>query len=177
MANEPTTFGLGWDKLARLWDIQEKDTASAKDENQYRVELLHDRLAAKMPLEQAVAQALPQVFAQLCREVKPFTADSLRALIVNSDTDVSVLKKIKNYNKKLSDRLQSEAEHDVIAVLYYATIASALVYHDQRITSFSYDHLATQYAELKTKSWLTSDLRSLLEQAHQVCKQKCTPKE
>jgi len=111
-------------------------------------------LAGKMPVDQAVAETLPQVLAQLCESIRPFTGDSLGALLNTPETDLSVLNKIKNYTKRLSQSVGSEAEHDVTAMIYYGAIAGALVYHDQRITSFSYERLAKAFKSMLESRWI-----------------------
>ncbi len=166
---ESSTFGLKPDQLARLWTLgSEPDaTAPTSDHDQEKTDLLYDRLAEKIPLEQVMAQVLPQALAQLCQEIKPFSDHSFGALLTNPATDIHVLRAIKNYHKKKV--AGSEAEHDTAAVIYYAAIANALVWHQQQITSFSFQHLAVKYATLKQWSWVPTDLIALFAEALTFC--------
>jgi hypothetical protein len=167
MKKESTTFGLVPDKLAKLWTIggDQEDEGIERTDDQIRSEHLHDLLADKMPVDQALSQILPDVLAQLCEEIKPFTGNSFSQLILNPDADLFVLKRIKDFTKEWQKKAASDLERDVLAAIYYAAIASALVHHGQRITSFSRDTLKKTFSSLITKNWLTGDLKALFKKA------------
>jgi hypothetical protein len=172
MSDESTTFGADRRQLAKLWSLGSNAKRVDQDENQVKAELLRDMLASKMPVDQAVAETLPQVLAQLCESIRPFTGGSLGALLSSPETDLLVLKKIKNYTKRLSQRVHSEAEHDVTAMIYYAAIAAALVYHDQRVTSFSYEKLLEAFKSMLESNWTTTELKTLFREALDACAHK-----
>ncbi|MFC1604646.1 hypothetical protein ACFL5F_06425 [Planctomycetota bacterium] len=174
MDKDSTTFGLKPDKLAQLWNMEDKMDQGKNEENQnqMKAELLRDKLAQKIPLDHVVAQILPKALAQVCKDIQPFTGNSYGVLLNDPLTDITILTKIKDNNKKLAQHISSETEYDVITVIYYAAIASALIYHDQRITSFSYDHLNDKYTSLLENTWLTSDLREVFQKALNLCVQK-----
>lgn len=174
MKKDSAIFGSDPDKLAKLWTIggNTNNDKIKLDENQVKSELLHDMLAGKMPLDQAVAQILPKVLSQLCEQVKPFTGDSFGLLLSDPNTDLSVLKRIKDYSKSLSKKVSSEAEHDVYAAIYYAAIASALINYNQRITSFSYESLLNAFSSMIKARWMTPKLTDLFQKAHEYCANK-----
>jgi len=174
MDRDSTTFGLKPDKLAQLWDMGSKENQDSIDENQDQVkaELLRDRLAQKIPLEQVVARILPKALAQVCEEIQPFSGNSYGILLNDPGTDITILKKIKDNYKKLAQHVDGDAEYDVTAAIYHAAIASALVYHGKRITSFSYAHLVEKYTALMEQPWLTHELRELFQKAEDICTQK-----
>ncbi|MCP4614239.1 MAG: hypothetical protein GY845_36605 [Planctomycetes bacterium] len=174
MDKDSTTFGLKPDKLAQLWNMGGKMDRGKNEESndQTKAELLRDRLAQKIPLDHVVAQILPKALAQICKDIQPFTGNSYGILLNDPLTDVTIIKKIKDNTKKLSQYINSDTEYDVITVIYYAAIASALIYHDQRITSFSYSHLNDKYISLLENTWLTSDLRNMFQKALNCCGQK-----
>lgn len=174
MDKDSTTFGLKPDKLAQLWNMGNKIDQDKNEESQdqTKAELLRDRLARKIPLDHVVAQILPEALAQVCKDLQPFTGNSYGILLNDPLTDVTILKKIKNDNKKLVQHISLAAEYDVITVIYYAAIASALVYHDQRITSFSYGHLNDKYNSLLENTWFTRDIQNLFQKAIDCCGQK-----
>jgi hypothetical protein len=174
MDKDSSTFGLKPDKLAQLWNMGNKMDQDKSEEidDQTKADLLCDRLAQKIPFDHVVAHLLPKALAQVCKDIQPFTGNSYGILINDPLTDVTVLKKIKDNNKKLSHHISSDAEYDVIMVIYYAAIASALVYHDQLITSFSYGHLNGKFNSLLENTWLTSDIRDLFQKALNCCNQK-----
>ena len=171
MDKNPSTFGIPTDRLAQLWNVHSnRETQSVEsDQDLARLELLRDMLAGKMPLDRVVAQALPKVLSQLCEDIRPFTDDSFGLLLTDPDTDLSVIKQIKAYHKGLAKHVKSKPERDVIAVLYYTAIASALVYHRERITSFSNEHLRRAFMKYNGYGWLTQELRSLFLKASDCC--------
>ena len=174
MDKDTSTFGLKPDKLAQLWSMGSKmdRSDSEKSNDQTKADLLCDRLAQKIPFDDVVAQLLPKALAQVCKDIQPFTGNSYGVLINDPLTDVTILKKIKDNSKKLSQHINSNDEYDVITVIYYAAIASALVFHNRRITSFSYGHLNKKFISLLEHTWLTSDIRNLFQKARDYCGQK-----
>ncbi len=174
MEKDSTTFGSDPDKLAKLWTIcvdVKKDRINL-NENEVKSELLHDMLADKIPLDQAVARILPKVLAQLCKDIKLFTGNSIGFLLSDPDTELSIIRKIKDYCKSLSKNVRSEAEHDVVAAIYYAAIASALINYNQRITSFSYKNLQSAFSSMIEVKWMTPDLTAIFQKAHAYCAEK-----
>ena len=174
MDKDSTTFGLKPDKLAQLWNMGSKMNQSKNEEDQetQKAELLRDKLAQKIPLDHIVAQILPKALAQVCKDIQPFTGNSYGILLNDPLTDIAILTKIKDNHKKLAQHISSDAEYDVVTVIYYAAIASGLVYHDKRITSFSYGHLIDKYISLLENNWLTPDLRNLFQKAVDLCSKK-----
>jgi hypothetical protein len=67
------------DQLAQLWsmgDFNADDSLDLTGDCQ-REELLQDQLAAKLPVDRILAQALPQVFAKLLNDMRPFAGGSM----------------------------------------------------------------------------------------------------
>ena len=174
MDKDTTTSGLAADKLAQLWDMGSNENQGTTEESQGqgKAELLRDRLAQKFPLDQIIAQILPKTLAQVCDKIQPFSGNSYAILINDPGTDVSILKRIKDNTKKQAQHADGDAAYDVSAAIYYAAIASALVYHGKRITSFSYDHLLGKYVTLVEHPWLTPEFRNLFQEAVRICTEK-----
>jgi hypothetical protein len=170
----PSTAHLNKEKLAKLFDIgsDTKSERGAVSPDQRKAEMLRDCLAGILPLDQAVSELLPEVFAELLEKIKLFTGQSFAALLADPATDISIIRKIKEFNKTLVDSAPSAEEHDVAAVIYYAAIASALVHHDKRITSFSYASLGDSLKKLVESPWMTPDLADLFQKAIGICQQK-----
>jgi hypothetical protein len=174
MDKESTTFGLNPEKLARLLKIGSdiSQTDEKIDPEHKKAELLHDWLAATLPLDAALAEQLPIVIRRLCKELQPLSGEPFGKLLEDSKTNVEVLNKIKGYSKKLVTAAKSEAENDAATVVYYAAIASALFFHDQKITRFSYKDLEQSFSCLVKNSWIPMDLINLFEKASLLCKKK-----
>jgi hypothetical protein len=174
MERESTTFGLSPEKLARLLNIG-SDASQAEDKvgpEQKKAELLHDWLAATLPADAALVESLPKIVGRLCRRLLPLVGEPFGNLLQNPKTDVAVIKKIKDYSKKMVASARSETEHDAATAIYYAAIASALVFHDKRITKFSYQSLKNSFSTLVESSWLTSEITDLFRKACRLWEQK-----
>lgn len=174
MDKESTVFGLSPEQLARLLKIG-SDTSQADskvDQEQKKVELLHDWLAARLPLETALVESLPKILRRLRQELRPLEGKSFGDLLKEPNTDIAAIEKIKEYSKKMVASAKSEAEHDAAAAIYYAAIASALVYHNKTITKFSYKNLRDSFSALSGQAWLNPDLAALFEEARKLCQEK-----
>jgi hypothetical protein len=174
MSKEPSSFDLSPEKLARLWSVGSdvnKDEDEV-DQEQKKAELLRDWLESALPLDPALAELLPTVLMRMFRELRPFAGESFNSLLLDPETDVSALKKIKSFSKKLVEAAKSEAEHDAAAAIYYAAIASVLVFHNQRITTFSYESLADSFSTSVENNWLTPGLVELFKKAGEFCQKK-----
>ena len=174
MKKKSRTFGLAPEKLAELLRIgsDSGDRADAANLEQEKAEVLHERLADVLPLEQAVLEALPAMLKHLYRELLPLAGESLGNMLQDSHTDISVVRKIKDYGKKTTAAASSEAQHDSGVAIYYAAIASALVFHDQKITQYSWQELEHSLCQLSKKPWITPELCGLLARAAEICKKK-----
>ena len=67
---------------------------------------------------------------------------------------------------------KSEAEHDAATAVYFAAIASALLFHDRKITTFSYKSLDESFSKLINEKWIVKDIAELFDRACRVCRQK-----
>jgi hypothetical protein len=171
MHDESSTFGLNRDKLSHLWRIgkdipqQEEDF----DEEQRKSELLQTQLSESLPLEAGIQHLLPDILTAVCRKFKPFIGCSTKDLLLNPETDLLIVKTIKDLHKKRAESAVSRFQQDVATVVYYAAISSALVYHNIKITKFSYKVLRATLSELNQNKWLTKDLNVLFGTAQDFC--------
>jgi hypothetical protein len=174
MPDEPSTFGLNRDKLGKLWEMGEERPRDEKeaDTRTRKAELLQDQLAESLPLNAGMQHLLPKVFTAVCRKLKPFTGNSFKELIMDPRTDPLILETIKDFHKKQAESATSDLNQEIAAIIYYLAIASALVYHDTRITKFPYKELARTFAELNESNWLLPDIKNLFGQAYNLCIQR-----
>jgi len=171
MRDESTTFGLNREKLSKLWRMGQ-DIPQEKgdfDEEQKKAELLHAQLAESLPIEAGMQHLLPNILTVVCRRFKPFVGCSIKDLLLDPETDLLIIKTIKDLQKKRAESACSELQQDVATVVYYAAIASALVYHDVKISKFSYKVLDPTFTELGQNNWLITDLKILFSSAHELC--------
>lgn len=90
---------------------------------------------------------------------------SLGQLLTDPKTDVPVLRRIKEYAKVRGRRAGSEVERDAFLAVYFVAIASALVFHDKRVTEHSDKHMAEFLSFFGETSWIPADLRRLFHMA------------
>ncbi|MCU0917712.1 MAG: hypothetical protein MUC88_24590 [Planctomycetes bacterium] len=171
MHKKSSTFGLPRDQLAELWTLGEDlpPAPAAPGPAPDRTSLLRTHLAESLPLEAGLARLLPKILTAVCEKLQPFAGGCCGVLLVNPQTELSVLRAIKDLHKQRAAAAEVGPLQDVAAAIYYAAIASALVHHAVRITKLSYDSLARSFASLSQSDWLPPDLQTLLTQAHQEC--------
>jgi len=174
----PSSVHLNKQQLANLFNIgsdtQSNEKAVSPDHR--NAEMLRDYLSGTLPLDHVVSELLPEILAECCQKMKLFTDQSFAALLADPATDISILNKIKDFNKTLVESAQSPEEHDVAAVVYYAAIASALVHHHKKITTFPYANLRDSFQKLIDSPWVTPDLVDLFQNAVGICQQNNKPK-
>jgi hypothetical protein len=174
MDKKSTTFGLSPEKLARLLNIGSdiNETENKVDQEEKKAELLHDWLAATLPLDAVFLETLPTILQRLYQQLQPHVGETFGNLLKEPKTDILVIRKIKDYSKKLVTSAKSEAEHDAATTIYFAAIASALLFHDRKITTFSYKSLDESFSELINEKWIAKDIAGLFSKACRVCRQK-----
>jgi hypothetical protein len=178
--DENSTFGLSHDKLAKLWKVSD-DIPADQDkltEEQKKAEILLDRLTEPMPLDPVVTSAFPKTLGYVLEQFKPFAECSVRSLLIDPDIDPTVIWQIKEHFREKAESHPSELERQVGTAIYYAAIASALIFHEEssfrekRITMSSYRELEEFFSQLLSIRWLTPDLIELFKRARAICRKK-----
>jgi hypothetical protein len=153
---EETTYGLSPDRLAKLLalGLESKKDQDDLEEEETAANVLKEMLSRKLPAEEVLG------------------ADkTIGNLLLDAKTDLTVIKTLKEYGKELA-RGGAEAEKGAATAIYYASIASALVFHQQKITQHSYEKLAGALTDLEQKTWIPSRLRGLFKKAVAVCDER-----
>jgi hypothetical protein len=171
MDKQPTTLGLSPDQLAGLWNIgsNAEETETPGDSDSKKTELLRDLLSGTLKTHTPKAKSRPKKQAHQKSFSNFLTEASIEELLQNPRTDITVLRQIKEHGKRLSEGAQSRTEYQVANTIYYAAIASALVFHRLRITTFSFEDLQQSFLHLNEESWIPASLRSLFEKAYEYC--------
>jgi len=178
MDKKSSTFGLSAEKLSNILKIG-SDTSKSKgdaDQEKIKAKLLQEWLSASLPLDKVLVESLPNILARVCRQLQPLSRESFGTLLQDPKVDIEAIKKIKDHSKKLVKSAKSDSEHEAAAVIYYAAIANALVFHDQRITKISYQNLEDTFSELVKSSWLNPELIELFIKAQAFCRKKAKSK-
>ena len=169
--DESSTFGLNREKLSKLWQIG-KDVLQKGgdfDNEQKKAELLQAQLSESLPLDAGMKHFLPNIFSVVCKKFKPFMDCSIKDILLDPGTDISIIKIIKDLYKKRAESASSELEQEIAAIVYYTAIASALVNHDIKITKLSYKDLSRSFVELSEANWILPNLKNLFSEANEKC--------
>jgi hypothetical protein len=174
MVKDPSTFGLKPEKLGRILKVcsegsQNKGKMTSKEQKE---ELLQDRLSETLLTFSPKDGGLLKELKHLCRVSGLLAGEPIRNLLVGPNTDVELLEKVKQHGKKLSQSASCEAEHETANVIYYASIASALVFHGLKITKFSYENLNRAFDIFVKTPWIDTDLSTLFNKASMYCQKK-----
>ena len=149
MTNVVPTFGAEPESFVRLLSLglggDKRDSGAAE---QAKADLLRARLAGPLPPG----------------------GRPLGEALLDEATAPAVLERIKDYGKSLVRRKQSDAEHSVGTAIYYAAIASALVFQGTKITRHSYPALADAFDKLSEKPWMAPELLRQFSRAREICR-------
>ena len=169
MEKELPTSGLGPDKLHRLLRIcSEADSSGEKiSSDQKKAELLQDFLAENLRFESPKSNLTEQL-TTLCKISGIASEGSVRDLLTNPETDVRLLRMIRDDYKKKSKCADPDVERAAV-VVYYAAIAYALVVHNMKITKFSLKDLCNAFSLLINTEWIPPFLSSLFGKAREYC--------
>ena len=169
MDRESTTFGLGSEKLVRLFDIGSKEQMQGDtSDSDKKSELLHDILAEPVPLSDSAQHKLDK----LMQTIDVLSSESLGKLLLDPETNITLVRQIKDYGRKLSSRAECKEETQVSNTIYYGAIASAMVFHKVRITRFSNADLAESFQKLADQQWIPEFMRRLFEKSGEQCLKK-----
>jgi len=174
MSKDDITSDLGPKDLSKLFKIcSEKETDDKPvNSNQKRKELLLDRLADTIQLENITNTALSAEMKHLCEISGISTGTTIRDLIVTPETDIRFIRKLKDNYKSSFKISKSKAEQDAATAIYYAAIGHALIFHGKRITSFSYKELSEAFSKFSRIKWISHDLREIYKKAQEYCGNK-----
>ena len=169
-----TTYGLRLDQMADIFSMGANDPDPADEEQHDRrmAGLLREQLAYPMPKGSVFCDVMFMMMAQLGSDPGLLAGRRLQEVLLDSQTDVGLLQAIKDCSKRLSCMLDSEAETALATTIYFAALAGALVYHDEKITQSSYEKLDESFALLTEKKWMVGELVELFRRARRVCQSK-----
>lgn len=167
-----STFGLTPAQLGRLLAVSARaaDSADAMAEDQAREMLLQEYLSRRLSEEPLLAKILLQQTCRPVAEIQLLLERTMKATLLDPRCDLAFLQAIKDHNKRLSAMIASGPQTLMTATLYYAAVAAALVYHNQRISRYTIENLAERFSALTQRSWIDGELRDLFLHAAAVCR-------
>ena len=174
MEDDMKRFELDDEQTTRLLSLglESEISEGLPLEGESREELLLELLSGTLPVDPQLIQSLPAALKTLSHGLRSVSGEPIGILLLDSQTSVSVIEKIKDYAKKLGKPADSQAKHDAILALYHAAIASGLVFHDKRVTQHGFAELAQAFASLDQQEWIPRDLIKLFGQAGRICQER-----
>lgn len=172
MDDELQDFGLNQDQKSRLLSLglDSRPHKLDTDENEQKADMLYDVLSRTLPLDPSVVNSLPPVVKGLSSRLHSLAGQPIGELLQNPATDISTIRKIKQYAKDSGTSSNSETENDVFLVIYYAAIASAVVFNHKKITQHSYKDLEQYFSSFTQKNWILEEIKSLFHGAQKHCR-------
>ncbi len=132
--------------------------------------MLQRLLKEALPIDRIAAAAVPEVLGRLRSELEPLAGRPLGQILLDPRTSLEALHRIKDHSKRMATQAATPAEEETAKVAYFAAIASALVHHDQKISTHSYASLQTYFTALVERDWIPGEVTALFGQAEAVCR-------
>jgi hypothetical protein len=92
-------------------------------------------------------------------------------LLLAPGTELAVVKCLKEYGKWLVRQATGKEERAAGTAIYYAAIAAAIVFHQERITELPSATLRESFAEMLKEPWIPQELKDLFHRARGACQQ------
>jgi hypothetical protein len=119
---------------------------------------------AVIPGPQAAGE-LTSVLTHVYKEIRCQEGHSVGKCLLDARTDMAVLRQIKERHQRIAKTSRSKAEQYVATAVYFSAIASAWVFHQEKITSYSWVDLRDALTKVLDKPWIDGQIKELLERA------------
>jgi hypothetical protein len=130
---------------------------------------LRNRLEGPLPPDTGIATESLTMLDNIYNELVPGGRRSLGEALTEPKTDISTILRIKNHAKQSVTKDTPRPQRTASLTIYYAAISSALLFHDLKITTYSYEALAVSLAKLIDKPWIPPELSEHLQAARNNC--------
>ena len=168
-----TAYGLSPRQIIRLLAIGKKggDAPTGAGVSKTPAEILGGILSSTLPLDPDSPNSLPVVLDWTGRKVLSASGRKIGDLLVEPKTDLEVLRGLKEYGKTMASGTSAKAKQAAATAIYYAAIASILVFHEHKISHHSYERLDKAFTKIERKPWVWPELKDLFQKARAFCRQ------
>ena len=119
-----------------------------------------------------IAKKSSSIIVHVQNQVLLRSGKSIAEAIGDPKTDLGTLREIKEHYKDKSFSADSKRKRYAATAIYFAAIAHALVFHNQKkISEYSLDKIYQSLNKIAANSWITGDLKNLYTKAQEVCRQ------
>ena len=157
--------------MTQLFYIEEISWASDVPVSQ-RADLIIDKISEYLFEDIFENASLPNHLTALCRISGLSKNETLKKFIKNDKVELWLLIEMKAYFKELCSKCSDKTEHEIYNVTCYAVIACALLYHQKRISNYSYKQLANRFSRFLKEEWLPDYILILFKQAQKQAEKK-----
>ena len=166
-----STSGLSREKLVSLLAIgsEPRDDRLEPEADRAMATLLARRLEEPLLAGGLVSDNAQGTIEEAHGDAQRLTERPLGELLLDPSSDLAVIAAIKDHAKRGSAGRQESPERAIAILIYYAAIASGLVFHNVLISSHSLDYLGSSLAEFASKGWVPKNLRELFSAASASC--------
>lgn len=169
-----STYGLSPERLARLlaMGMQGGGAPHGSGHRLNLAGLLEDVLCRELPRDPTSPNSLPALLNWSRQNELSGAGPTIGELLFDSKTDLAVLRALKDCGKGLV-RCDGPKGHEEIGdAVFYAAIASALIFHDHKITKLSYAKLHEAYTKLEQRPWILRELKEIFRRARALCDER-----
>jgi len=172
--DKQSTYGLKLEQLANLFSVAAEEENHMDDFHNEKAAagLLQNQLTSSLPKDSLLLNSILMMLDQPGSDIQSLAGKSLLEVLLNPKSDAGLLRVIKDYSKSLSRSSTCEVEMAVATIIYYAALASLLIYHEKKITQYSYESLDESFALLMEKKWMAEELVELFSRARRICESK-----
>ena len=177
--DKKSIHGLEREQLHRIFSIATGQTKSWDVLCDDRMAAVHLKTWLHTPLREGspTFDSLRDILEHSGYNTDSLGDKSLSDVLSDPNADIVLLQSIHDYARQLSLSAGHEAEHAVAFTVYYAAIANAIVFQDQKIGTYSDDNLIETFTDLIEKTWIASTLKALFSKAKDICQKKLSRKE
>jgi hypothetical protein len=159
-------FDAGRQQLATLFDLAPDDEHLWRDDELGAI--LRHQLTAPLQVDLINLERGLALKVRNLAEAQGLTLKSFGDLLAHPNPPVDLLRITKDFAKACRLSPHSPVPHEVASVLYFASIAAALVRCRRRITGLPNDTLVEGLHWVLARPWLDAPTRSLVEESLQL---------
>jgi hypothetical protein len=159
---------LDSDQRTRLLKIGLSSPSSRNydvEPDEKRIDTLYQILTSTLPLTQDIRTSIPDLITGQIQDLVSISGSPIGELIQDQKTDLITLRKIKEHCKQTGTAADSKEEQDAFMAVYFAAIASALLFHDTKLSHHKDEDLCSFFDSFAKKPWVLEELRTLFVRA------------
>jgi hypothetical protein len=141
------------------------------DPDERRMDFLYQILISPLPLPSDVKTTLPDLITGQFEDLVSVSGKPIGELIQDEQTDLLTLRKIKEHSKQQGTEAttkEDKEQGDAFMAVYFAAIASALFFHDAKISHHRDEDMRRFFGLFANKPWVIEELRTLFAKATQI---------